>query len=198
MIHTLCSPVPGDSGTRLRGPIWPSWNAVLTSWQLYANTSTTFTANKVAEKIHKYPQKFTRGHVPRDIAASHSRCPCDNLLWLDWKLRGGRLWSQGQWSSYDEATVRETSDKRFSSFYIIVWDESQQQQQPPQFEGVLLTRGRAVWVQPSHAQGLQWRLRESMLFPNHCPRPLPLCRFKMIDTADVHWWWKKAGVWLCN
>lgn len=96
------SPVPGVSGTRCRGPTWRSWKAVLTSWQLYASTSITVTANMTADKIQKELQEFTRGHIPRDIAASHSRYPCGGQTAVALLQNCDRTESRRHWRSDDE------------------------------------------------------------------------------------------------
>lgn len=64
------SPVPGASGTHFRGPMWRSWKAVFTSWQLCAFTQGATNNNAVATRVD---QKWTRRSRARDIAPSQSR-----------------------------------------------------------------------------------------------------------------------------
>lgn len=171
------SPVPGVSGTRCSGPTCRSWKAVLTSWQLYASTSIAFNANTSADKTQKDPQEFTRGHIPRDIAASHAGYP-----------RGLRTGARVQsvWQCWletslkcDEATMSlniwQTSTPPSLISHIIGWGEWERLKAGWRSWGSRAQMKRVWELKPvcPALHTLQWSTLSACLFPKPCAHSPP-------------------------
>lgn len=112
------SPVPGVSGTRLSGPTCSTWNAVLTSWQLYASASITFIRIATNVTIQTALREFKRELPPRDIAASHSGYPWRRWPTGTWLSAAGGFGNQE--AREDQRRALWTSDETFPTDFTLL------------------------------------------------------------------------------
>lgn len=191
-----CSPVVGVSGTRCCGPTCRSWNAVLTSWQLYACTSTTCTANNSCTvKIQKHRQEFTRENTPRNIAASHTRCPRGWTVWLEPgcsvcdSVRYG--WSR---STMRRRWLLNIWQNVWFSHHWLEWVWATHCRRELWFS--CWTQCRVMWTAASLSRAPHFAVVDCLHACFHSPAhtPLPLCLLQMSVTPPTSLWGQAESV----
>lgn len=134
-----------------------------------------------ADKIQKDPQEFTRGHIPRDIAASHNQV---SLWWIDYCSLTPNCVTVLKLDGTEAATMSLNIWETFpSDVHIIDWDDCEQR-----FGGLPLHRGRVVRAEACLSRVQHFAVVGCLhaRFQSLAHTPLPFCLLQLCAPTKTH------------